>query len=81
MHFSRIREGGVWAGFPNSSRRTALAMGSDNIKNTRLDILKARLEPFLVGLLNDPTSGLELIHKDENTIDILPKKRVRVILK
>jgi len=56
-------------------------MGSDNIKNTRLDILKARLEPFLVGLLNDPTSGLELIHKDENTIDILPKKRVRVILK
>ena len=47
----------------------------------KLQILKSKLDPFLVGLILDPTSGLELIHRDENTIDILPKKRVRVVLK
>jgi hypothetical protein len=47
----------------------------------KLQILKNRLDPFLVNLVLDPTSGLELIHRDENTIDILPKKRVRVVLK
>ena len=47
----------------------------------KLQILKDKLDPFLVNLVLDPTSGLELIHRDENTIDILPKKRVRVILK
>ena len=47
----------------------------------KLQILKSKLDPFLVNLILDPTSGLELIHRDENTIDILPKKRVRVILK
>ena len=47
----------------------------------KLKILKSKLDPFLVGLILDPTSGLELIHRDENTIDILPKKRVRVSLK
>ena len=47
----------------------------------KLQILKSKLDPFLVNLILDPTSGLELIHRDENTIDILPKKRVRVVLK
>ena len=47
----------------------------------KLQILKSKLDPFLVNLILDPTGGLELIRKDENTIDILPKKRVRVILK
>ena len=47
----------------------------------KLQILKSKLDPFLVNLILDPTGGLELIRKDENTIDILPKKRVRVVLK
>ena len=47
----------------------------------KLQILKSKLDPFLINLILDPTSGLELIHRDENTIDILPKKRVRVVLK
>jgi hypothetical protein len=83
MHFSRIREAGVWAGFQNFSRRIELVIGTDEkieIAN-KLQILKNRLDPFLVNLILDPTGGLELIRKDENTIDILPKKRVRVILK
>jgi hypothetical protein len=81
--FSRIREVGVWDGFPNSNRRIELAIGTDEkveIAN-KLQILKSKLDPFLVNLILDPTSGLELIHRDENTIDILPKKRVRVVLK
>jgi hypothetical protein len=83
MHFSRIREAGVWVGFPNSNRRIELTLSTDEkaeIAN-KLQILKNRLDPFLVNLVLDPTSGLELIHRDENTIDILPKKRVRVVLK
>ena len=83
MRFFKIREGGVWDGFPNSNRRIELALGTDEkveIAN-KLQILKSKLDPFLVNLILDPTSGLELIHRDENTIDILPKKRVRVILK
>jgi len=40
----------------------------------KLQILKSKLDPFLVNLILDPTSGLELIHRDENTIDILPKR-------
>ena len=83
MRSSRIREAGVWDGFPNSNRRIELALGTDEkveIAN-KLQILKSKLDPFLVNLILDPTSGLELIHRDENTIDILPKKRVRVVLK
>jgi hypothetical protein len=83
MHFFKIRGDGVWAGFPNSNRRIELVVGKDEkaeIAN-KLQILKNRLDPFLVNLILDPTGGLELIRKDENTIDILPKKRVRVILK
>ena len=60
-----------------------MAIGTDEkveIAN-KLQILKSKLDPFLVNLILDPTSGLELIHRDENTIDILPKKRVRVVLK
>ena len=60
-----------------------MALGTDEkveIAN-KLQILKSKLDPFLVNLILDPTSGLELIHRDENTIDILPKKRVRVVLK
>ena len=83
MRFFKIREGGVWDGFPNSKRRIKLVVGTNEkveIAN-KLQILKSKLDPFLVNLILDPTSGLELIHRDENTIDILPKKRVRVILK
>ena len=81
--FSRIREGGVWDGFPNSNRRIELVLGTNEKVEmaNKLQILKSKLDPFLVNLILDPTSGLELIHRDENTIDILPKKRVRVVLK
>jgi hypothetical protein len=59
-----------------------LVLGTDEkVIANKLQILKSKLDPFLVNLILDPTSGLELIHRDENTIDILPKKRVRVILK
>jgi hypothetical protein len=82
MRFFKIREGGVWDGFPNSNRRIKLVLGTDEkVIANKLQILKSKLDPFLVNLILDPTSGLELIHRDENTIDILPKKRVRVILK
>ena len=52
-----------------------MALGTDEkveIAN-KLQILKSKLDPFLVNLILDPTSGLELIHRDENTIDILPQ--------
>ena len=82
MRFFKIREGGVWDGFPNSNRRIKLVLGTDEkVIANKLQILKSKLDPFLVNLILDPTSGLELIHRDENTIDILPKKRVRVVLK
>ena len=59
-----------------------MVLGTDEkVIANKLQILKSKLDPFLVNLILDPTSGLELIHRDENTIDILPKKRVRVILK
>ena len=83
MHFFKIRGDGVWAGSPNFNRRIKLILSTDEklkVAN-KLQILKDKLDPFLVNLVLDPTSGLELIHRDENTIDILPKKRVRVILK
>jgi len=69
--------------FPNSKRRIELTLSTDQKTEVanKLQVLRNKLEPFLMNLILDPTSGLELIHRDENTIDILPKKRVRVVLK
>jgi len=49
--------------------------------DSRLFLLNESLKPHLVVLLLDPTSKLELVHKDENTIDIIPSRRVRLTLK
>jgi hypothetical protein len=47
----------------------------------KLEVLELELRPHLLDLIQLRTRGLELILSSENAIDILPKKRIRVILK